>query len=212
MLLSVAGMLSFAQTTGSFKGKLIEQTTKQPIAGASVKIEKVQLGATTDSLGFFAVNNIPAGTYAATISSVGYQTKYISEIVITAGKTYYSEIEVIQQITSLNDVVVRSFKGENNPLTPVSTFSYSREEIFRNPGAQGDIMRALSSLPGVVSSGAQFSAIAARGQGTQDNVYMVDDIPMFNLSHLEAEGFNSGFNDPNGGRFSIFAPRVIDNV
>lgn len=212
MLLSLAGMLSFAQTTGSFKGKLIEQTTKQPIAGANIQIEKAQLGATSDSLGTFAINNIPAGTYAVTISSVGYQTKYISEIVITAGKTYYSEIEVIQQITSLNDVVVRSFKGENNPLTPVSTFSYSREEIFRNPGAQGDIMRALSSLPGVVSSGAQFSAIAARGQGTQDNVYMVDDIPMFNLSHLEAEGFNSGFNDPNGGRFSIFAPRVIDNV
>lgn len=205
-------MLSFAQTTGSFKGKLIEQTTKQPIAGANIQIGKVQLAATSDSLGFFAVNNIPAGSYAVTISSVGYQTKYISEIVITAGKTYYSEIEVIQQITSLSDVVVRSFKGESNPLTPVSTFSYSREEIFRNPGAQGDIMRALSSLPGVVSSGAQFSAIAARGQGTQDNVYMVDDIPMFNLSHLEAEGFNSGFNDPNGGRFSIFAPRVIDNV
>lgn len=212
ILLSLAGMLSFAQTTGSFKGKLIEQTTKQPIAGASIQIEKAQLGATSDSLGFFAINNIPAGTYAVTISSVGYQTKYISEIMITANKTYYSEIEAIQAITSLNDVTVRSFKGENNLLTPVSTFSYSREEIFRNPGAQGDIMRALSSLPGVVSSGAQFSAIAARGQGTQDNVYMVDDIPMFNLSHLEAEGFNSGFNDPNGGRFSIFAPRVIDNV
>ncbi|MCE7065239.1 TonB-dependent siderophore receptor [Dyadobacter sp. CY326] len=29
---------------------------------------------------------------------------------------------------------------------------------------------------------------------------------------MEAEGFSSGFNDPNGGRFSIFAPRIIDNV
>ncbi|RYF95838.1 MAG: hypothetical protein EOO00_04150, partial [Chitinophagaceae bacterium] len=76
----------------------------------------------------------------------------------------------------------------------------------------GDIMRAISVLPGVVSAGTQFSAIAARGQGTQDNVYMVDDIPMFNLSHLEAEGISNGFNDPNGGRYSIFAPRVVDNV
>lgn len=114
-----------------------------------------------------------------------------------------SEIELLEAVPNLNGVVVRSFKGENNPLAPVSAYSYSREEIFRNPDVQGDIMRVLSSLPGVVSSGAQFSVIAARGQGTQDNVYMVDDIPMFNLSHLEAEGFNSGFNDPNGGRFSI---------
>ncbi|MET0464650.1 MAG: TonB-dependent receptor [Chitinophagaceae bacterium] len=210
--LCMISMLSIAQTTGSFKGKIITQSTKQPIIGVSIHIDNTQLGTTTDTIGVFTINGLPIGTYAVTISSVGFQTKNISEVVITPGKTYYSEIELLESASSLNEVVVRSFKGENNPLTPVSTYAYSREEIFRNPGAQGDIMRALSSLPGVVSSGAQFSAIAARGQGTQDNVYMVDDIPMFNLSHMEAEGFNSGFNDPNGGRFSIFAPRIIDNV
>lgn len=212
LLLSMASVLSFAQSTGSFKGKILDQSTKQPIVGATVQIDQTQLGSNTDTLGLFTVSNIPAGTYGVTISYMGFQTKKISEIGIISGKTYYSEIEILEVAANLNEATVKSFKGENNPMTPVSTFSYSREEIFRNPGAQGDIMRALASLPGVVSSGAQFSAIAARGQGTQDNVYMVDDIPMFNLSHLEAEGFNSGFNDPNGGRFSIFAPRIIDNV
>lgn len=212
MALSMISVLSVAQTTGSFKGKIIELSTKQPIIGASIHIDNTQFGTTTDTTGVFTINGIPVGTYAVTISSVGFQTKYISEISITANKTNYSEIELLEAAANLNEVVVRSFRGENNPLTPVSAYSYSREEIFRNPGTQGDIMRALSSLPGVVSSGAQFSAIAARGQGTQDNVYMVDDIPVFNLSHMEAEGFNSGFNDPNGGRFSIFAPRIIDNV
>ncbi|HEY8896508.1 MAG TPA: TonB-dependent receptor [Niastella sp.] len=209
---SMVSLLSVAQATGSFKGKILQQSTKQPIIGASVEIDNTRFGATTDTTGVFTINNIPAGTFSVTISSVGFQTKNISEITITANKTSYLEIELLEAASSLNEVVVRSFRGENNPLTPVSAYSYSREEIFRNPGAQGDIMRVLSGLPGVVSSGAQFSAIAARGQGTQDNVYMVDDIPMFNLSHLEAEGFNSGFNDPNGGRFSIFAPRIIDNV
>ncbi|MCF0063792.1 TonB-dependent receptor [Dyadobacter chenwenxiniae] len=212
VFLSMVSVLSFAQTAGSFKGKILDQSTKQPIVGATIQIDQTQLGTNTDTTGLFAINHIPAGTYAVNISCVGFQTKHISEIVITSGKTYYTEIEVLEEIASLNEATVKAFKGENNPLTPVSAFSLSREEIFRNPGAQGDIMRALASLPGVVSSGAQYSAIAARGQGTQDNVYMVDDIPMFNLSHMEAEGFSSGFNDPNGGRFSIFAPRIIDNV
>lgn len=203
---------SFAQSVGSFKGKIVEQSTKQPIIGATVFIGNIQLGAATDTLGIFTVENIPAGSYNVKISSVGFQTKIMSEVIITPGKTYYSEIELLEDATELTEVTVQVYQSENNPLTPVSTYSYSREEIFRNPGAQGDIMRALSVLPGVVSSGAQFSAIAARGQGTQENIYLVDDIPMFNLSHLEAEGLNSGFNDPNGGRFSIFAPRVIDNV
>jgi len=48
-----------------------------------------------------------------------------------------------------------------------------------------------------------------RGQGVRDNVYMVDDVPLTEVGHLEG---NSFFNDPNGGRFSIFAPRVIDNA
>ena len=212
LLLCTSSKLSLAQTTGSFQGKIIEQSTKQPVGGANIQVGNTTFGAVTDSTGAFNIEQIPVGSYPITISRIGFQTKIISEVIITANKTYYSEVELLEQVSSLSEVTVKTYRGENNPLTPVSTFSYSREEIFRNPGAQGDIMRALSSLPGVVSSGAQFSAIAARGQGTQDNVYTVDDIPVFNLSHLEAEGYASGFNDPNGGRFSIFAPRVIDNV
>ncbi|SFM63390.1 Outer membrane receptor proteins, mostly Fe transport [Chitinophaga sp. YR627] len=204
--------LTMAQVTGTFKGKVIEESTKQPIPGASVYVNNLKVGATTDTGGIFVIRSIPVGTYPVTIASMGFQNKQISEVVITANKTYYTEIALLPLTSQLGEVTVMSFKGENNLLTPVSTYAYSREELFRSPGAQGDIMRALSSLPGVVSSGSQFSAIAARGQGTQDNVYMVDDIPMFNLSHLESEGYNSGFNDPNGGRFSIFAPRIIDNV
>lgn len=209
---SLISISAFAQTTGKLKGKIIDQITKQPIIGANILLASTSLGAATDTSGVFEVNKIPAGNYSVTISSVGYQTRKIADIVINPNKTYYSEFELLEETNKLQEVSVRMYKGEVNPLTPVSTFSMSREEIFRNPGAQGDIMRALAILPGVTSSGSQFSAIAARGQGTQDNIYMVDDMPMFTLAHLEAEGFNSGFNDPNGGRFSIFAPKIIDNV
>jgi len=209
---SLISISAFAQITGKLKGKIIDQITKQPIIGANILLASTSLGAATDTSGVFEVNKIPAGNYAVTISSIGYQTRKIADIVINPNKTYYSEFELLEETNKLQEVSVRMYKGEVNPLTPVSTFSMSREEIFRNPGAQGDIMRALAILPGVTSSGSQFSAIAARGQGTQDNIYMVDDMPMFTLAHLEAEGFNSGFNDPNGGRFSIFAPKIIDNV
>lgn len=211
-LVSLISVSAFAQATGNLKGKIIDQITKQPIIGANILLANTSLGAATDTSGVFEVNRIPAGNYSVTISSVGYQTRKITDIIINVSKTYYSEFELLEETNKLQEVSVRVYKGEVNPLTPVSTFSMSREEIFRNPGAQGDIMRALAVLPGVTSSGSQFSAIAARGQGTQDNIYMVDDIPMFTLAHLEAEGFNSGFNDPNGGRFSIFAPKIIDNV
>ncbi len=202
----------FAQTTGSIKGKIIDQLTKQPLIGATVALKDKSMGSATDTAGVFVIKNVPEGEYSITISIIGYQTKIVDNIEVVRNKTYYEEFGLLEEGGKLNEVSVTVFRGENNPLTPVSAYSFSREEIFRNPGAQGDVFRAIGILPGVTSSGAQYSAIAVRGQGTGDNVYMVDDMPMFDLSHFEIEGFNSGFNDPNGGRFSIFAPRVIDNA
>jgi hypothetical protein len=212
LILCTCSVLSLAQSTGNLKGKVIEQVTKQPLIGVTIIVDNTELGAVTDAEGIFSIKHVPIGSHALSISMIGYQTKNVTSVIVAVNKTYYAEFELLEIAGKLDEVTITSFKGEDNLLTPVSAFSYSREEIFRNPGAQGDIMRALSVLPGVVSGGSQFSAIAARGQGTQDNVYMVDDMPMFNLSHLEAEGVVSGFNDPNGGRYSIFAPRVIDNV
>jgi hypothetical protein len=208
----VTGAQVLAQENGTIKGKLIEQSTKRPLPGATVTIKDYSISISTDSSGLFVLSNISPGNYTLELSHIGFQPKTLTDIPVTTGKTYYFETELLQDAVQLDAVSVRAFKGENNPLTPVSSFSFSREEIFRSPGAQGDIFRAIGILPGVVSSGGQYSAIAVRGQGTADNVYMADDIPLFQVSHLEIEGFNAGFNDPNGGRFSIFAPRVVDNA
>ena len=207
LLVVLAG---FAQRTGTIKGRIIDQFSKQPILGATILIKGTSLGGTTDTTGIFSIFKVLEGNYSLLLSYTGFQQKVINDIIVVRDKTYYFETELLQNQQLLNEVIVQSFKNENNPQTPVSTYSFFREEIFRSPGAQGDIFRVLGILPGVSGSGGQFSAIAVRGQGIRDNVYMVDDIPMFEVSHLEGDG--SGFNDPNGGRFSIFAPRVIDNA
>ncbi|TDW96602.1 TonB-dependent receptor [Dinghuibacter silviterrae] len=201
---------AFAQ--GSLKGRILEQSTKQPIPAAVVSIKDTRWTTVTDTLGMYSIKGIPEGEYILQVSSVGFQPKETDRVVITSGKTFYLETELLNNISSLKEVTIKTFRNEQNPALPVSTYSFSREEIFRTPGAQGDIFRVIGILPGVTSSGGQFSAIAVRGQGVRDNVYMVDDIPMTAVSHLEGSGGGSVFNDPNGGRFSIFAPRVVDNA
>lgn len=204
------GLNLFAQENGEIKGKVIDKITKQAIPFASIKIINTTKGSLADSLGLFSFSNIEEGIYSININSVGYQEQRINDIRVIRNKVNYLEIELEMESKSLSSVTVKGYKFENSPLMPVSTYSFSREEISRNPGAQGDIFRAIGMLPGVSSSGGAFSAIAVRGQGTRDNVYMVDDIPVFSLAHLE--GSPNGFNDPNGGRFSIFAPRVISSA
>lgn len=203
--LSAFGQDSF---TGTIKGKIIDKATKQSVIGATVAIKNGP-GTTTDTSGLFLLSDVKEGVYQLVVNYIGYQEKIVNDISVIRNKTNYLEIEIEESQLSLKEVQVSGFRFENSPITPVSTYSFSREEISRNPGAQGDIFRAIGMLPGVSSSGGQYSAIAVRGQGVRDNIYMVDDIPVSEVGHLEGNG---AFSDPNGARFSIFAPRVIDNA
>jgi len=205
-----AGLFGQTSEVGVLKGKVIDKITKQAIPGAAVFIKGSQIGTSTDTTGTFVFINIPERTHSIVVSYVGYQEKNVNDIQIIRNKTNYLEVEIEEAAISLEDITVTASRFENTRLTPVSNYDFSREEISRNPGAQGDIFRAIGMLPGVSSSGGEYSAIAVRGQGTRDNIYLVDDIPVTEIGHLE--GATSGFNDPNGGRFSIFGPRVIDNA
>jgi hypothetical protein len=209
ILLSCASVCGQENFTGTIKGRIIDKANKQPVIGASVAVKETTNGVATDTAGIFRITGVSEGVYQLVVNYIGYQEKIISDVSVYRGKTNYLEIEIEESQRSLKEVQVTGFKFENSPLTPVSTYSFSREEISRNPGAQGDIFRAIGMLPGVSSSGGQYSAIAVRGQGVRDNIYMVDDIPVSEVGHLEGNG---AFNDPNGARFSIFAPRVIDNA
>jgi hypothetical protein len=201
----------FAQqiSIGNVKGTVIDSKTKQPLVGVTVQIVETKQGAITDTNGNFIINAVKVGKYIVKASSLGYTSALLTEQSVLNGKTLSLSIELNEDFIRLKTIEISAFRYENNKTKPISTFSFSRDEISLNPGAQGDIFRAIGMLPGVSSSGGIYSAIAVRGQGVRDNVYMVDDIPLTEVGHLEG---NSFFNDPNGGRFSIFAPRVIDNA
>ncbi|MBN4061967.1 TonB-dependent receptor [Bacteroidales bacterium AH-315-I05] len=196
--------------TGTIKGKVLEKATLQPLPFVNVYVVQAETGTTTDIKGEFSIENIPPGNYSLSCSFVGYETKVLQDVQVVTGKTAYYEINLNKSSLGLDELEVTAYRYEMNPMTPVSAYSLSREEIYRNPGAQGDIFRAIGVLPGVQSVGGEFSAIAVRGQGVRDNVYIVDDIPLQEVTHLA--GSHTGFNDPNGGRFSIFAPRVVNEA
>ena len=73
-------MLSFllinAVTAQTISGKVIDNTTKEPLSGVSIKVVGTSNGATTDANGAFTVKADPQSKLD--ISQVGYAPKRVS--------------------------------------------------------------------------------------------------------------------------------------
>ncbi|WP_266203871.1 TonB-dependent receptor domain-containing protein [Pontibacter kalidii] len=103
-------------TSGRVSGTLLEAGSSKPLGFANVVLltlpdSSLVTGATTDVEGVFILDRVPAGRYVLRASMVGYPTKYVSGINITADKpeaalgnitlsasaTQLGEVEVVAQ-------------------------------------------------------------------------------------------------------------------
>src|SRR6188768_653920 len=70
---------------GAFSGTIRDAKTGDPLQGVSISFEDVKRGASTDSKGFFYIDNIPEGKHLIEISHIGYNT--IAEYIDINGNT-----------------------------------------------------------------------------------------------------------------------------
>ena len=66
-------------------GRIVD-ASKQILPGASVYIEKIQAGVTSDVNGFYTFANLNPGTYTVKVTYVGYSPVEL-QIVVPEGKT-----------------------------------------------------------------------------------------------------------------------------
>ena len=203
--------LALAENTGSITGRVIDKTSKQPLPGANVQIDGTSSGASTDANGRFILAELVEDVYKLRISFIGYQTFIETDVRVVRNKsTYVQDIELAESAVEGETVVITSGFAEEDDEAPVSNFTFAREQIIRTPGASGDILRAIESMPGVSTSGGEFSAFSVRGGTPKENLILVDNIPFSKLTH-----FIGGFTeeqDAQGGRFSIFAPGTVEEA
>ena len=70
---------------GTIRGRIVD-TSKQILPGASIYIEKLHTGVTSDINGYYTFTNLTPGTYTVKVSYVGYSPVEM-KITIPAGKT-----------------------------------------------------------------------------------------------------------------------------
>ena len=77
-------------------------------------------------------------------------------------------------------------------------------------GGGADPLLSLDGLPGVASD-SEFASFSVRGRGPRDNLLFVDDFPFDKAIHFDAT-LGEEEDVGGGGRFSIFAPNVINGA
>src|ERR687892_662335 len=70
--LLIAAELGAQNLTGTLSGRVVDSTTQQPLAGATVRIEGTQRGTLTADNGMFTFGGVAAGTHQLRVSRIGY--------------------------------------------------------------------------------------------------------------------------------------------
>ena len=187
-----------AQQTGSISGTIIQKNTQQSLVSATINLAGTTLTTTSDSIGRFRILNIPVKTYSLVVSSVGFKTFTLYNIVVNSGNENVFNVELEEDAVGLSEVVVTVNKKSvvaASLETPLSVQRLTAEEIKSNPGGGFDISKVIQTLPGVgggQGGGTFRNDIIIRGGASNENVFYLDGIEVPVINHFQTQGGSGG--------------------
>jgi outer membrane receptor protein involved in Fe transport len=104
-LLSCISILSFSQT---IKGKVTDQSNGEPLVGAVVKIEALNISTLSKLDGTFVFTKVKTGTYKLSVSFEGYKKSKEITVTVTASGTQAINVALESTAAELASVTVSS--------------------------------------------------------------------------------------------------------
>lgn len=191
-LFLLTALSSFAQKKFIISGTIKDEVTGETLIGATVRIKELpQSGTTTNSYGFYSLS-APEGGYTLLFTYVGYKT--ISRPLAL----HQSQIINIslRSKSDLNEVTINADKPNNDQVASpqMGLEKINMAQINNVPVLLGekDILKTISLLPGVKSTGEGNTGFYVRGGASDQNLILLDEATVYNASHLF--GFFSTFN------------------
>jgi len=176
-------------------GTVRDASNGELLIGAVVRDSLSLVGVGTNTYGFFSLS-VPNTTTFLRISYVGYQTLDLS--------TKDLEVQVfpldirLSPHKNLEEVTIRDDNSTTRALGHIS-LPISRIKAIPSLLGEVDVMKALSLTPGVASGMEGSAGIYVRGGTPDQNLILLDEVPVYNATHL-------------GGFFSVFNPNSLKSV
>lgn len=172
----------------SVSGYITDAETGESLIGANIMNIPTGEGSAANTYGFYSLS-LNKDSVQLRFSFVGYQSSLIS---FSLTKDTVLNVQ-LQSANRLEEVVVSADRPiEEN--TQMSSVDIPISQIKAMPALLGevDVLKAIQLLPGVQSGTEGSSGIYVRGGGPDQNLILLDGVPVYNASHLF--GFFSVFN------------------
>lgn len=178
-------------------GFVRDSSSYESLIGATVVDRYSGKGTTTNSYGFYNIT-LPTGPVSLSSSYVGYQRKEIS---LELTRDTLVDLP-LSSAGMLREIVVRGVDPYSELLnSQLGNIHLSANEIRHVPVVFGepDLIKTLQLTPGIASGMEGLTGMYVRGGGGDENLFLLDGIPVYNVSHV-------------GGLFSTFNPDMVKHV
>lgn len=169
--------------TGDFRiaGYVLDSLSGERLIGVSLYQKGAKGYTFSNEYGFFTLPAAQASPVALEVVYVGYRTQQI-ELTVSQDTIIYIHLT---PAALLKEVEIKS---ERNPVksTDGSVMVLSSKQIKALPRLLGeaDALRAFQLLPGVQSGSEGSSALHVRGGSPDQNLIVLDDVPLYFVNHL----------------------------
>jgi hypothetical protein len=211
LLAGLSPWLAFAAGEGALAISAADAASQRSLGEVEVTVESrdgQSRTAVTASDGSARIEGLEGGFYMLRAERTGYIPVVEHRVRIIERRSVSISLELIPLTDSIEEVVVTARARQVEPFGSVAETYLNRDELRNAPGSGSDVMRAMNSAPGVVSTGDEYASFSVRGHSPKDNLIFVDGFPIDQVVHFEAT-LGEDQDIINGGMYSIFAPNAI---
>ena len=190
-------MLSGKYKKARLTGYIRNGKNGEPLPGAVIYDRNHDVGVVTNLTGYYSIE-LPVGKQEIQFSYVGFEERIIQVNMISPGEL---DIELFESTVAIDQVVITSNSNANVSSTEMSIVRIDAKTLDNIPVLMGepDIMKSMTLLPGIQSSGDLASGFNVRGGSSDQNLILIDDVPVYNSNHLF-------------GLFSVMDTRMLSNL
>lgn len=173
----------------TISGYVRDAESNENLIGAAIVLKNGTSGTTTNVHGYFSFT-VPIGDISLYVSYVGYEPGLID---IPLRQDTLVQVQ-LRSATTLDEVVVTDAKADPiHEITQMGSITIPVSDIKSLPAMLGevDVLKVIQLMPGVKASEGS-TGFYVRGGGPDQNLILLDGVPVYNVSHLF--GFFSVFN------------------